>query len=108
MVLAKKHIEFNLIFSFNNNDLPGPQLNENIHNIERISNSSSVRTLKMLGVIFDETLSFDQHCSNIISKVNSTLYHLKTVKNVLSQQSLKKLYFAIIHPHFTYCSLVYG
>ena len=95
-------------FVFNNNDFDCPQQTSLISPIERISNSSKVPAFKMLGVYLDENLSFDYHCSQILSKVNRALYSIRSAKNLLSSSSLKKLYFALIHPHFLYCLPVYG
>ena len=41
--------------------------------------------VKMLGVYLDEHLSFNYHCSKIIKKINSALFHISSVKNMLSK-----------------------
>ena len=46
-------------FVFNNNDLNSPQDLSLISNIERLNSTSDISTFKMLGIHFDEHLSFD-------------------------------------------------
>ena len=41
-------------------------------------------------------------------KINSALFHLNSVKNLLSTESLTKLYYALIHPHILYCLPAYS
>ena len=102
----KKQIsEFN--FVFNNNDI-GRNNPDLITKLERISNASSVPYFKMLGVYLDEHLTFDHHCLKITKKINSALYLINRAKHLLSKKSLKKLYFAMIHPHLLYCLPVYS
>jgi len=78
-------------FFFNNNDIDKPENPDLIYPIERILNSSKVRAYKVLGVYFDENLSFDFHISQLISKLNRSLYMMRNAKNVLSLSGLKSL-----------------
>ncbi len=64
-------------FFFNNNDIDKPENPDLIYPIERILNSSKVPAYKVLGVYIDENLSFDFHISQLISKLNRSLYMMK-------------------------------
>ena len=97
--------EFNFVFNNNDIGLNNPEL---IHKLERISNASPVPYFKMLGVYLDEHLTFDYHVLKITKKINSALYLINSAKHLLSKKSLKKLYFAMIHPHLLYCLPVYS
>ena len=108
MVFSNKMLVPDFNFYFNLNDFDGPVNLDLIQPLERISNSSSTNTIKMLGVLLDENLSFNQHCQKICKKINSALFHLNSVKNTLSSSALTKLYYALIHPHLIYCLPVFS
>jgi hypothetical protein len=88
------------IFIDNNNE------NENfIHlksPIERISVNSAVPAIKFLGVYLDPKLSFKFHLAQISKKISKSLYIIQSTKNLLSEKSLKSLYYALIHSHLIY------
>jgi Reverse transcriptase (RNA-dependent DNA polymerase) len=75
-----------------------------VHN-ESISGN---RTYKMLGVLFDEFLSFNQHLSYMQSKISKSLFILNRSKNFLPKRALRMLYFALVHCHLTYCPIIYS
>ena len=95
-------------FVFNNNDLNGPQDPSLISNIERVDSTSDISTFKMLGIHFDENLSFDTHCKRVLKKLNSALFMITRAKHILSTKSLHRLYYAMIHPHLLYCLTIYS
>lgn len=95
-------------FFFNNNDIDKPENPDLIYPIERILNLSKVPAYKVLGVYIDENLSFDFHISQLISKLNRSLFMMRNAKNVLSLSGLKSLYYALFHPHLLYCLPVYS
>ena len=61
------------------------------------------RYFKLLGVYFDEFLSFDKHIDYICAKMSRSIYCIKRSVNKLSFKSLKSLYHALVHPHLLYC-----
>jgi len=96
---------------FNNNEI-GKPINENlISKLERCYNDhpdKDHRTYKLLGVLFDEYLSFDPHVQKICSKISQSNFIISRAKNSLNKTSLKMLYHSMIHPHLMYCLPVYG
>jgi hypothetical protein len=72
---------------------------EFIHSIERVSGDSSV---KFLGVLIDDKLSFKDHVSSIRKKLSKSLYLLNSVKNVLPAKTLLLLYYSMFHSHLIY------
>ena len=109
MIFSNKKIIPEFPFVFNQNDIECTVDNPNfITPIERISNNSTTPYIKLLGVYFDEHLTFDHHVDKVCKKVNSAFFHFNAVKNFLSIKALTKLYFALIHPHFVYCLPVYS
>jgi Reverse transcriptase (RNA-dependent DNA polymerase) len=75
-----------------------------VHNEGDISN----QTYKLLGVLFDEYLSFNQHIVHVQNKLSKALFLLNRSKNFLSSKALKLLYFATIHSHLSYCPIIMG
>jgi len=79
-----------------------------IRPIERIHNEGHETSFKLLGVFFDEYLSFSQHITHLCAKISKSLYCINKIKNFIDLDSLKKLYFAMIHSSLVYCINVYG
>ncbi len=75
--------------------------------IERISFTSAESSFKLLGVYFDEYLSFKPHIDMLCSKLSKSLYCLSRVKNFVNPESLRKLYFSMIHSNLSYGISVY-
>ncbi len=67
-----------------------------------------VKTTKSLGIMIDETLSWNAQVDQITKKVNSGLSILKRLRDILDYQTLIKIYLSIIQPHFDYCSQIWG
>jgi Reverse transcriptase (RNA-dependent DNA polymerase) len=64
------------------------------------------QTYKLLGVLFDEFLSFNQHLTYVQNKLSKSLFLLNRSKNFLTKSALKLLYFATVHAHLTYCPII--
>ena len=98
--------ECNLVF--NSNEVGMPEDQSLIFPIERIYNEGAVTSFKLLGVLFDEFLSFDEHVSGICKKLSKSLFCISRVKNFVKKESLLMLYYAMIHPHINYCLNIYS
>jgi hypothetical protein len=70
--------------------------------IERVYNNGNEKSFKLLGVYFDEYLSFDDHINHLCNKLSKSLYCQNKVKNFVSAEALTKLYFALVHSSITY------
>jgi hypothetical protein len=104
ILFSNSNIVLNLPLNvYINNNNEGQNLPELISPIERISATSDVPAIKFLGIFIDPSLSFKYHINTINTKVSKALYFLRSAKNILSEQSLKSLYYAIVH-----CHLIYG
>lgn len=96
---------------YNNNEIGQIEKPENIFELERCYNENpnkDHRTYKLLGVTFDEHLSFDQHTQKICAKISQSNFIISRTKNLLNAQTLKMLYFSMVHPHIMYCLPIYG
>ena len=67
-----------------------------------------VNVSKSLGVITDETLTWHCHVDLITKKVNSGLYVLKRLRDLVDVETLLAVYKTLTQPHFDYCSQVWG
>jgi Reverse transcriptase (RNA-dependent DNA polymerase) len=96
---------------FNNNDLNEPNDPNKIYKLDRIYDDNPVsqdRTYKLLGVLIDEHLSFNQHCTYIGNKIAQSNYIIARSKNLLPSKMLKTLYYSLVHPHLLYCLPIYS
>ena len=66
---------------------------------KNISNSTET---KFLGLIIDETLSWNQHIDQIASKLCSACYILWNLKHIVPQSTLRIIYYAYIHSVLSY------
>jgi len=69
---------------------------------------SETSEAKFLGLIIDQNLSWNQHVELIVKKVSSGLYALKQMSKICNQDTLKQIYYALIHSHINYGIGVYG
>lgn len=67
-----------------------------------------VKSLKFLGVIIDDKLSWREHVNYIRGKISRSMGVLRCAKPYLNQDSLIKLYNAFIYPYLNYCVDVWG
>lgn len=68
-----------------------------------------VTKAKLLGVIVDEKLSWDDHVhEKVIPKVLGGLRMLRVLRDLLSLPQLISVYNALVIPYFDYCSTVWG
>jgi hypothetical protein len=96
---------------FNNNDVGAPNDPNKIYKLDRIHDSNPVtqdRTYKLLGVLLDENLSFDQHCKYVCSRIAQSNYIIAKSKRLLPKKILRTLYFSLVHPHLLYCLPIYS
>lgn len=71
-------------------------------------NIKHVDKTKFLGVYIDHKLEWHEHINMCQGKLRSGLYALNAAKRYLSTTNLRMLYFSLIHPHLTYCNIIWG
>ncbi len=94
---------------YNQNEPNSPIDNGLISVIERYHDDHQQkegRAYKFLGIFLDEHLTLDAHSNHIVSKLTRSLFCIKQAKHIIPASGLKSLYFALIHSHLTYCSLI--
>ena len=76
--------------------------------LTRIGKDFKEEAIKFLGIYIDEFLTWKYHLTLINNKIAQALFSIKQVKRVLPKECLRTLYFALIHPHYTYGILAWG
>ena len=89
-------------------DLSNLYITINEINLERIGKGCNEESTKFLGVHIDETLRLKPHIRHMNTIFFRSLYVLKQVKHCLPMESLRTLYYTLIHPHITYGILAWG
>jgi len=64
--------------------------------------------IKFLGLYIDAKLEWHDHIQYIKNKLNSSLYALRKVKNVLNTNHLTTLYYSLIYPYIDYGISLWG
>ena len=64
--------------------------------------------IKVLGVLLDQTLSWEPHISSLVRRSNAILVSLFKIRHHLSPDILKILVQAHVFHHLQYCSSVWG
>ena len=85
-------------------DLPHllPRLPIKMHKVER------VKSIKFLGVLLDENLSWKDHIKCVENRVSKNIGLLYRAKLFLDKNLLLTLYFSYIHTYFNYANLSWG
>jgi hypothetical protein len=63
---------------------------------------SIVPSVKCLGLLVDDKLSWDRHINQVASKLNSACYAVQALTPLLSKTALKMLYFSYVHTIISY------
>jgi hypothetical protein len=82
--------------NFNQND---PSL---IFEIKRVLPTDDIPAIKYLGVYFDPNLNFKYHLQQLSFKLSRALFQIRRVKNILTKEAMKTLYFSLFHCHLVY------
>ena len=97
-----KYTFFHKAYEKDNIPLKLPSLFINDREITRIT------SIKYLGVLSDEHLTWKEHITVIENKVSKHLNLLYRVRRVLGSTALKNLYFSFIHSNLSYGNIVWA
>ena len=64
--------------------------------------------VKFLGMILDENLTWDHHISEICNKLKSLFHIFYNIRDYLSKQDIKTLYYSLIYSRIKYGITLYG
>jgi len=68
---------------------------------------SSTNT-KFLGMIIDDSLSWKAHIDQIMSKLNTACFVIRMIQGIMSQETLRMVYFAYVHSIMSYGIILGG
>jgi hypothetical protein len=95
-----ENINDRIVFDDNDDDFPfDPAKVTPLVRVYGNSRDVSNRTYKLLGLHLDEHLSFDYHCDTICTKLAKSNFILNRIKNFMPKESLRTVYFSMIHSH---------
>lgn len=69
---------------------------------------SRVQSVKFLGLLIDERLSWSVHINFLCTKLSKSLGILRFASRCLPRNVLMSMYFALFHSHLTYGLLIWG
>ena len=63
---------------------------------------------KFLGITISSDLSWNNHISRVIQKVNPAIAMLYKLRNLVNTSTLLQVYFSLIHSHLSYAIIIWG
>ena len=69
---------------------------------------SRTYSCKFLGITIDESLTWRRHLACVNKKISNALFVIKQLKFSLPKESLRLLYYSLLHPHLMYGILAWG
>jgi len=63
---------------------------------------------KFWGLIIDDSLSLKVHIDQMMSKLNTTCFVIRTIQDIMSPETLRMVYFAYIHSVMSYGIILGG
>ena len=84
----------------------GENISNKISFITQVPNSEE-HSIKVLGILLDDKLTFKDHIDYIYSKISRSLYTLKQMRNILDCHHLKLLFSAYLKSHLDYADIFY-
>ena len=65
-------------------------------------------SIKFLGVILDENISWKKHIETVENKISKNMGILGKVSNLLNTKCLKNVYFSLIHSYINYANIAWA
>ena len=97
-----KYTLFHKVRQKDNISLKLPSLFINDKEIKRVA------SIKFLGIMLDEHLTWRNHITTIENKISKNLGLFYKAKRVLNMNALKSLYFSFIHSYLNYGNIVWA
>ncbi len=74
---------------FNGNEIGKAENPDLIYPIDRVYNEGNTKNFKLLGIIFDEYLTFDDHITNLYTKISKSLFCINRIKKLCEHGNQK-------------------
>jgi len=69
---------------------------------------NNIYNIKYLGLPIDNTLSWKKQIEQLTPRLSSVGYSVRSFKSVMSQKSLRTIYFSYVHPTMSYGIIFWG
>jgi hypothetical protein len=66
------------------------------------------QNVKLLGLMVDDIMSWGAHIDQLLPRMNTACYALRTIKALVSREVLRMVYFAYVHRILTYGIIFWG
>ena len=99
IVIRPKHKQCD--FSLHKFGINGTPLN-------RIGQHCEETSAKFLGIYIDEYLTWHDHIKHVNRKMARAMFAIKQVKYLLPYNTLRNLYYALVHSHLSYAIVAWG
>src|SRR6218665_3343466 len=66
------------------------------------------KSVKSLGVIVDQNLTWSEHITQISNKVSKDIGILLHISYKLPAHTLTSLYYSLIYPYLAYCNMIWS
>ena len=86
--------------------LPKLKIGETI--IERVGNGRKETSVRFLGLLVDENMSFTFHIAKLKIKLGQALFHLASCKETTPLRIKKAIYFSLFESQLRFSSIIYG
>ena len=83
-------------------------VNDTFQSTDDIPDINLTTETRFLGITLDSTLSWKLHIEQVVAKMSSACYVLRNIKQVVSQDTLRMVYFANIHSLLSYGIILWG
>ena len=67
-----------------------------------------MKCTKFLGVLIDETLTWNNHIGSVLKKIFKSTGIISKIRHYTNQNTSKLLYHALVYPYLTYANLAWG
>ena len=97
-----------MVFNYQNSKALNNQICFSQTKLERIGEGEKEESVKFVGLLIDENLSWDKHKQYVHNKLQQQSYLISSNKKVLTRKTKTMLYNALIKPHMEYGLMAWG
>jgi hypothetical protein len=69
---------------------------------------TSIQSVKFLGLIIDNTVSWKAHIDYLRTKLSSACYAISTLRTIMSTQNMRMMHFSYVHSLMSYEIIFWG
>jgi hypothetical protein len=80
----------------------------NVKILIKSSEIANVKSTNFLGVVIDNTLSWEDHVEKTCSRISRNLFLITRLSKLLYQNGRRMLYYGLIYPFLSYGIIVWG